>query len=419
MTDSQSIKSAKSIASAAAPTEPVSVYRKFATRTLQRTDAFSLEPPGWWQSLDAGVRPTAARDASSVSFIYSKSITGFIRAVTHRAIAELWAARSRVQWRTLCDLPTSEEQGDAAREVLRLILDGALEIETDNGYVSGPAAWRTLFGDCVIERCSGTIADLSIAALRFATDLDIRNINAIAASLYGFNFAPATPAWRRRLPSPAAVDRFLDTDTIGRNPSLSRTWKRQPAQPGFICWTAASAPSRKTAKGKRYKLYISPGIECMPECFRRAVEIIPHHNAHSFKVGADLCGLLRADKMIVYLNSFSCLSALAKDLESELRSLRVCGVPFTASLESSGLLSWGIDPDPREDGSDAMSWRIWICRKLAAALLTACEADNSDMEPWEFATRRILLENVDSATWRPSKRFASRNAPTGARSCST
>jgi hypothetical protein len=288
-----------------------------------------------------------------------------------------------------------------------LILDGALEIETDNGYISGPAAWRTLFGDCVIERGTGTIAGLSIAALRFATDLDLRNIDAITASLYGFNSAPATPAWRRRLPSSTAVDRFLDTDTIGRNPSLNRAWKRPPAHPGFIYWTAASAPSRRFAKGKRYKLYVSPGIECMPECFRRAVEIISHHNAHAFKIGADLCNLLRPDKMIVYLHSYSRLSALAKDLESQLRSFRVCGVPFTASLESTGLLSWGIDPDPQQSGADAMRWRICICKKLAAALLTASTANDSGMEPWEFAIRRILLESVDSATWRPSKSFAS------------
>ena len=77
------------------------------------------------------------------------------------------------------------------------------------------------------------------------------------------------------------------------------------------------------------------------------------------------------------------------------------GVPFTAGLDDSGLLSWGVDPPsagrrpgPRE------SWRYRLTNQLASGIVSAQSAA-THVEPWEFALDRLSLDCVDPSTWTP------------------
>jgi hypothetical protein len=47
------------------------------------------------------------------------------------------------------------------------------------------------------------------------------------------------------------------------------------------------------------------------------------------------------------------------------------------------------------------SWRYWIARRLAGALVTARRNPGSAVEPADFALERIRLEGVDPRTWTP------------------
>jgi hypothetical protein len=80
-------------------------------------------------------------------------------------------------------------------------------------------------------------------------------------------------------------------------------------------------------------------------------------------------------------------------------------VPFTSEIGGDGLLSWGVDP-PDEEGSawrgwsGRESWRLWLARRLASALVTA-QATGPSEEAWRFVLDRLRLEGVDTDTWTP------------------
>jgi hypothetical protein len=69
-----------------------------------------------------------------------------------------------------------------------------------------------------------------------------------------------------------------------------------------------------------------------------------------------------------------------------------------------------MDP-PDEDGSvwrgwsGRESWRLWLARRLASALVTAqamgSTTNGPSDEAWRFALDRLRLEGVDTDTWTP------------------
>jgi hypothetical protein len=306
--------------------------------------------------------------------------------------------------------PDSFVEGDGpapdALDIVRLVLDHVLEIDAGDGFISGPAAWRRLFGQAPVTVGKDISSRLSLAAIRHASSLDVADVSHLTSRLYWFNAEPASAKWRRRLPSRSAIERYLDTEVMARDPVLAAAWERLGVRDGFIHWRARRRRSRAALRRVRCKLYVTPRIGSMPGILERTAEIIAENGAIGFKIGADLRGLLRPDKMVIYHSDLSRLSPLARQLASVLAPVRVCGVPFSAALAGDGLVSWGIDPETDGAGlrSDA-SWRYWICRAIAAALLAARAAEDPGMEPWEFAMRRISLEGVDTETWRPLPHF--------------
>ena len=67
---------------------------------------------------------------------------------------------------------TRAQGGAAANEaVARLVLDGALEIEDDDGFVSGPAGARGRVRAARRAAASGPLAELSMRAIRYGQEL--------------------------------------------------------------------------------------------------------------------------------------------------------------------------------------------------------------------------------------------------------
>jgi hypothetical protein len=48
------------------------------------------------------------------------------------------------------------------------------------------------------------------------------------------------------------------------------------------------------------------------------------------------------------------------------------------------------------------SWRLWIVRRLAAAMIAAQGDAKPGMTPVQFALERVRHEGVDVETWTPS-----------------
>lgn len=296
-------------------------------------------------------------------------------------------------------------QVPSADELERLVLGGVLELADGDRFVSGPAAVHVLAAGEMPAAGRSRVGRLSLAALRYAAALPIEEAGRLSARMYFYNRVPAGPRWHRLFPDPAAVRAFLGLDPGGRNRALiDERWDEDPHEEagGWIHWHGLRRSGRRARSGP-FKLYVSPAPDDVGRAFDATVATLGALDTTcSFKVGPDVHGLLRPDKLVVYLSSRAELDAVAEALAPALAGVRAQGVPFSAELAGEGVLSWGLDP-PRRRGNEwweRESWRLWVTNRLAAAILAARSAP-AGVEPWRFALRRIESEGVDLATWAP------------------
>jgi hypothetical protein len=174
--------------------------------------------------------------------------------------------------------------------------------------------------------------------------------------------------------------------------------------PAWLIWSNQKMRSRAQMGGTACKLYVSPAVDAMPQVFPAVLEVASAQVGH-FKIGSDAAGLLRPDKMVLYFRDQERLFAVASELASVLKGAAPHGVPFSAEITSDGLLSWGMDPPQSEKllaWQELESWRLWVVRRLAAAMIAAQTDAYSSMRPGEFAVERLRHEGVDVDRWTPS-----------------
>jgi hypothetical protein len=290
---------------------------------------------------------------------------------------------------------------ETARVVARLTADRVLEVERDGSFVSGAAALDPFPADAPGGTGGGPLAALSLAALRHAAGLAVSDPVLLARRLYAYNGLPLTPAWKRRLPSPAAVEDYLGLGPGGpQRTFLERSWVPLAVSEDWLRWSARREDGARPAPGSTavYKLYVSPLPAVLPRHFGAVLEALSAARAYQFKVGGGAAGLLRTDKIVAYFRSFEQLAEAAGRLQTRLSGIPGQGVPFTAELRAP-LLSWGADPPVSAGGPGARSWRSWLADRLARALLEGRASRES--EPWRFALRRLEGEGVDVQAWAP------------------
>jgi hypothetical protein len=292
--------------------------------------------------------------------------------------------------------------------VLAWVFDHILEIEGSVGFVTGPAALESVLADEGPAESGPASTDArSIEALRYGQALPILDPVALSARLYFYNRLPISPDWRTRLASPAAVDSFLGLRPGSRLARrVRRDWVEESPPSLFDRWRLfrRRSGSGNPARHTRFKLYISPLPEDLPAALSTALELVERSDATKFKVGKHVDGLLRPDKLIFYFRERSAMDRMADRLTPALRALRPHGVPFTAAIPGSGLLSWGADP-PRDtrvlSSQERESWRLWVTNRLAAALLVARGSDPTRAPAWQLALERLRLDGINPATWTP------------------
>jgi hypothetical protein len=292
----------------------------------------------------------------------------------------------------------------------RLVLDAVLEIEHEGDYISGARA-----GELVVSRRSkggrGRIAELSCAALRYGQALVGLSESLLAMRLYFYGRRPVSSALRRRLVDEAAVAAFLGIGSDGSaRQALEEGWREiSPAKGERSFWRQWRALPMTRGQAEpasaSYKLYISPAIEGLEAAIGAvASSLATARGVSAFKVGSDLHGICRPDKLIVYFDRLDDLQAAAAVLRERLRGCPTHGVPFTATITRDGLLSWGADPPAQysANGAVSASWRMWVTERLAEYITVARNAGPSRLEPWQFALERLRLSGVDTDTWVPT-----------------
>ena len=297
---------------------------------------------------------------------------------------------------------------EAVSAIPELLLDGVIEVEENGRFLTGGEAAELIAKSrqSVSQGSRGRLALLSNAALRYGESLLLDDPSALAGRLYGFGRQPATPTWTRLLADGQAVLSFLGAG-VGTDLSrrLDSDWQEANDRktPGWIIWS--NRVRRKSeVGGAPCKLYVSPALTAMPQVFPVVLEGASAQVSH-FKIGSDAAGLLRPDKMVLYFPNQERLFAIASELATVLKGAAPHGVAFSAEITSDGLLSWGMDP-PQGDRilawQEPESWRLWVVRRLAAAMIAVQANSPSSIAPSQFALERLRYERVDVDTWTPS-----------------
>lgn len=294
----------------------------------------------------------------------------------------------------------------ARRRVTELVLDGVLELEDEGRFVSGPGA-LPLTGGVGGVASDARLARLSRDALRYGQSLRLEDPEELGGRLYAFGRAPISPAWARRLADRDAVLAFLraapGTELRRR---LDAAWQRapEPDPGGWIAWTRLDRRATRIGEAT-YKLYVSPCTDALPDAFDAVVDVLSALDRARFKVGADAVGLLRPDKLVAYFEDLETLLGVATTLTTRLSGIAPHGVPFTAEIAHDGLLSWGMDPPASKrlvSWQGYESWRLWLVRRLSAAIVAAQHDEAPGVEPWQFAVERLRHDGVDVDRWTPS-----------------
>ncbi|HEV7919864.1 MAG TPA: hypothetical protein VGR02_03640 [Thermoanaerobaculia bacterium] len=291
-----------------------------------------------------------------------------------------------------------------ADDVIDLVLDGILEIESGDGFVCGADALPLVCTQAGPPETRDAVARLSRDALLHAQDLETGDPQLLTSALYFYNRIPISPFWKSRFASRDAILAHLGADRGALRSLLEREWLAWNAT-GWLGWSARGAPPRGEAEAT-YKLYVSPRPEQLGDAFAVVVRVLSTFPGTAFKVGDSAGGLLRPDKLVAYFISREQLGEVAAVLRRELAGCAAHGVPFTAGLDEAGLLSWGVDPPESDRALSWMqreSWRLWVVQRLGAALSLAKSARGaSAVEPWRFALARAGRQGVDVETWTPS-----------------
>lgn len=291
---------------------------------------------------------------------------------------------------------------DLNRRLVSLILDAVLEVEWEGEFVCGPASCKLLFD----RRANDTESDHRLArcsreALRLACEVPIEEPVALSRWLYGYNAIPASPLWLSRLGS-RDENSQLGLEQGGRNHERLGVSYVSNRDDAWLSWTF-NGKSRKKADGHLgYKLYISPHPRALMDSFATIVDSLIDSEVSDFKLGNGPLGLLRSDKLVVYLDSWNSLRELASVIEGALSGTAAQGVPFTAPLTDNGLLSWGMDPPPQTHLSgwgEVQSWRYWLVNQLSRSILHARARGACADDCLDYATTRLRLEGVDTELW--------------------
>jgi hypothetical protein len=243
---------------------------------------------------------------------------------------------------------------------------------------------------------SPRLFSLASRALACAAGQPDESPEALARTLYEYNRLPAIP---RRLAIWTGRSTVHDA-VVGAIPRGSYTHAVTGA-PGWLHWRGAG---RGAVAGGRLKFYVSPHPDELRDALGSVVPALARHGSPSFKIASEAYGLLRPDKLVVYLDGDIDIESLARDLAKALAGCRAHGVPFSAPLAPSGIVSWGIDPPPVSGGRP--SWRAWIATRLGDALAVERRRPAAARGAVEVALRRLARDGVNTRRWAPTPALA-------------
>jgi hypothetical protein len=292
------------------------------------------------------------------------------------------------------------------RILAKLVLDGILEIKWQDEFLTGVNAQVALyeFKDSN-DSTNSHIINISEKAINYGLSLQDIDTRSLSTKIYCYNTLPVSENSYTYLNDSFAIEKYLEIDNLYQRKMLKGWTKSAPSDEfSWISWFYDATKNKINNKERStYKIYISPTIESMPKVFLKFLEVLPQTKAFSFKVGSELQGLLRPDKWVVYFHDKADLLEASELFIPAFANFPVQGVPFTAPIDSKGILSWGIDPPRKEvlQNIEGGSWRANLTDKIAIAIGQAKDAKIEGAEAYNFVMNKLFLENIDASTWTP------------------
>lgn len=291
-------------------------------------------------------------------------------------------------------------------DVIDLILDGVLEVAHGDDFHWGAGAIPHVGVTLRSFAQVNAVERLSLEALRHAADLETGDSSTLATALYLYNRIPLSRFWRSRFVDGPAILGQLGADRGALAALLDSHWISGNSQ-GWLTWRPRVAHLRDR-NAAMFKLYVSARPESLRDAFEAVVRVLAERGGADFKIGDSAYGLLRPDKLVLYLGSRQEVDDVAAALAGRLAGCAAHGVPFTAGIDDDGLLSWGVDPPESERALSWMgreSWRLWLATKLGNALaLARISAPEVDREAaCAFALERVRRYGVDVERWTPTE----------------
>jgi hypothetical protein len=184
---------------------------------------------------------------------------------------------------------------------------------------------------------------------------------------------------------------------------LRTRWIPQPTRDKTNYWLSWR-PKRMTIHSISpdactFKLYISPHIDDYFPVFSETIKILTTSNVYCFKTGSNYHGIVRPDKLVVYFDNLEELKNTAQKIYDMTGNLSAQGVPFSAPISDSLILSWGIDPPAGKKA--AISWRAWITKELAAGIVEGKKMLVDEL--WQYALQYVRLKGFNTETWEPEE----------------
>jgi hypothetical protein len=280
----------------------------------------------------------------------------------------------------------------------RFVLDGVLRLRSGERFITGFQA-AELLPAAPREPPSGTI---SLAALGYAAALGLDDPGTLAGRLYHFGRTPLTSSFLRELANSGGVPSYCGL--IGRAPAaraIKRMWSVMADDAHSRAWIQYRRTEWIDRQPAQFKVYVNVPAHELRDRLPRIIDRLSETSCSYFKLGADADNLLRPDNFVAYFATWAHAVDGARRLQRECRDMRGAGVPFTGATRSP-LVSWGIDPPESFCQMRGMSWRSWICGRLASHLITAARTGASTpTDRVSFALRRLALDGIDPHAWRP------------------
>ncbi len=167
------------------------------------------------------------------------------------------------------------------------------------------------------------------------------------------------------------------------------------ATAAWMSWTRNGADPTQLV----HKIYVSPAVAALAETLTITFAVAIDLGVPAWKVGAEVAGLHRADKIVLYLPTGGAADRAASVLAEALNHIEPQGAPFTGQVGATGIVSRGID-------HDGTSWRALVCQSLADALVAGRAVAGPTAPPTDVADlayERLADLGFDVTTWRPAQ----------------